>query len=462
MTRLRRAPAQRGRARPPVRRRHATGATRRSTYALEDRAAAAAAHAVRAVRRARRGRRRVRRRRRRRVARRPRPVGPLARVPPGARGGARWVADATDLGHDQEQLRRPGAHRHRVPRRGGQDLPVRRRPVRPLLRRRLRPGRRGLPADDRRELGRRGAARRAAAGVRHRPSTRRSTAWTSRTYLFKGGRYAVVRRRPRRSRWRSGGGRCATPSRRAPGIDAAYTDGAGAVPAARRPDRPLRRLHRERRRAGRRGLPAAPGAALHGPARGVRERHRGRVRRAGGRPGVHLFKDGRTVSPAPGDRIVRRVDKRWGQLGPVLPSGHRRRRVRRPRRQDLPVQRRPVPALHRRGLLARRRGLPAADRRGLGRDDARGRRVRARRHGPTCSAPPGGCSAIPSPRSSSGPPTSAGSTRATSRPSCGNGCSTHGLRRRDGRAGSRARGPEWTVPLDGGVRVVVRARGRRG
>ena len=36
---------------------------------------------------------------------------------------------------------------------------------------------------------------------------------------------------------------------------------------------------------------------------------------------MHLFKDGRTVSPAPGDRIVRRVDKRWGQLGTVLPSG---------------------------------------------------------------------------------------------------------------------------------------------
>ena len=36
---------------------------------------------------------------------------------------------------------------------------------------------------------------------------------------------------------------------------------------------------------------------------------------------VHLFKDGRTVSPAAGDRIVRRVDKRWGQLGPVLPTG---------------------------------------------------------------------------------------------------------------------------------------------
>ena len=36
---------------------------------------------------------------------------------------------------------------------------------------------------------------------------------------------------------------------------------------------------------------------------------------------MHLFKDGRTVSTTPGDRIVRRVDKRWGQLGPVLPSG---------------------------------------------------------------------------------------------------------------------------------------------
>ena len=47
---------------------------------------------------------------------------------------------------------------------------------------------------------------------------------------------------------------------------------------------------------------------------------RGGLRRAR-RAGVHLFKDGRTVSPAPGDRIVRRVDQRWGQLGPVLPSG---------------------------------------------------------------------------------------------------------------------------------------------
>jgi hypothetical protein len=37
--------------------------------------------------------------------------------------------------------------------------------------------------------------------------------------------------------------------------------------------------------------------------------------------GVHLFKDGRTVSPPPGDRIVRRVDRRWAQLGLVLPSG---------------------------------------------------------------------------------------------------------------------------------------------
>jgi hypothetical protein len=41
----------------------------------------------------------------------------------------------------------------------------------------------------------------------------------------------------------------------------------------------------------------------------------------GAGPGVTLFKDGRTVSPAPGDRIVRRVDRRWGQLDPVLPTG---------------------------------------------------------------------------------------------------------------------------------------------
>ena len=35
--------------------------------------------------------------------------------------------------------------------------------------------------------------------------------------------------------------------------------------------------------------------------------------------GVQLFKDGRTVTP--GDRVVRRVDRRWAQLGPVLPTG---------------------------------------------------------------------------------------------------------------------------------------------
>jgi hypothetical protein len=42
---------------------------------------------------------------------------------------------------------------------------------------------------------------------------------------------------------------------------------------------------------------------------------------AGAGPGVTLFKNGRTISPPPGDRIVRRVDKRWGLLGAVLPSG---------------------------------------------------------------------------------------------------------------------------------------------
>ena len=83
--------------------------------------------------------------------------------------------------------------------------------------------------------------------------------------------------------WRRSGAGSATRSTGAARVDAAYADGAATCLIAGRPDHPLRRLHRERRRPGRRGLPAAPGAALHGPARGVRERARGGLRRR--RPG---------------------------------------------------------------------------------------------------------------------------------------------------------------------------------
>ena len=386
------------------------------------------------------------------MGRRPRPVGPLARVPQGAR-------DA-----------RGGCRRHGPGARSGTTSPTRSASTPRSATRRARPTcsratstsatpATTTPRSTRATRGRspgtgspRGCTARCRRGST--PSVDASFhGLDGVTYLFKGGRYAVsgeTAAQPVAERWGQVRNAFAAAGRDRRRL---HRRGRPLRPAGR-PDHPLRRLHRERRRAGGRGLPAAPGAALHGPARRVRERPRGRVRRAGRRPGVHLFKDGRTVSPAPGDKIVRRVDKRWGQLGPVLPTGYGRRRVRRPRRQDLPVQRRPVPALHRRGLLAGGRGLPAADRRGLGRDRRAWTPRSCSTARPTCSAPRASCSAFPSRRSSSGPPTCAGSTRATSRPSCGNGCSSTVCASADARV--EGTGTEWTVPLDGGARVVVR------
>ena len=169
---------------------------------------------------------------------------------------------------------------------------------------------------------------------------------------------------------------------------------------------------------------------------------------------VHLFKDGRTVSPAPGDKIVRRVDKRWGQLGPVLPTGS--------------VDAAFVGVDGRTYLFSGDRylrytgadysrvdaGYPRRIAARLGRDRAAWTPRSCSTARPTCSARRASCSASRSRRSSSGPPTRACSTRATSRPSCGNGCSSTACASAD--AGWRAPAPSGRVPLDGGARVVVR------
>ncbi len=139
------------------------------------------------------------------------------------------------------------------------------------------------------------------------------------TYLFKGGRYAVSGETAAQAvaeRW----GQVRNAFAAAAGIDAAYTDGAGLYVllgdqiiryadciengGVRVDEGYPRRLEQHFT-----DLPAEFESGLEA---------------AFAEPGssrVHLFKDGRTVSPAAGDKIVRRVDKRWGQLGPVLPTG---------------------------------------------------------------------------------------------------------------------------------------------
>jgi Tc toxin complex TcA C-terminal TcB-binding domain/Neuraminidase-like domain/Hemopexin len=139
-----------------------------------------------------------------------------------------------------------------------------------------------------------------------------------RTYLFAGGRYAVsgdTTTQPVGNRW----GRVRNAFLDATRIDAAYTEGSalyllvgdqvvryvdcienGGVRVDDGYPRRLEQHFEDLQAEFETGIEAAfaePGA------------------------GVHLFKDGRTVSPAPGDRIVRRVDRRWAQLGQVLPSG---------------------------------------------------------------------------------------------------------------------------------------------
>ena len=266
-----------------------------------------------------------------------------------------------------------------------------------------------------------------------------------RTYLFKGGRYAA-----------SGGARGADPSR---------SGGAGSAtpspaPAGSTPPTPTARRLLLRGATRSSATSTASRTAACGWTRATRgawsstSRTCPRSSRAGSRrpspspvAGVHLFKDGRTVSPAPGDRIVRRVDRRWGQLGPVLPSGT--------------VDAAFVGLDGKTYLFSGDRylrysgadyshvdaGYPRLDRRGLGRDGDRGRRVRARRHGPTCSAPPGCCSASRSPRSSSGPRYEHDLDAGDVPPELRERLLAHGLQlAADGRV--EGTGPEWTVPIE--------------
>ena len=138
-----------------------------------------------------------------------------------------------------------------------------------------------------------------------------------RAYLFAGGQYAAsgdAATRPGRERWGRVRNAFTTPAASTPPTPT----GLGAVPAGGRPDRPLRRLPSRTLASRSTRATRAGWRSTSRTCPRVRERHRGRLRRA--RRGCSCSRTaGR--SPDPGDRIVRRVDKRWGQLGPMLPSG---------------------------------------------------------------------------------------------------------------------------------------------
>ena len=338
-----------------------------STYALEDRVAVPLRTLSGAVRRARPGRRRVRRRRGRRVARRPRPVGPLARVPQGARaprGGCRRRGPGARSG-TTSRTRRASTPPSATPRARPTCSPATSTSATPAT---TTPRSTRATRGRSRELGRpRGCTARCRRGSR--PSVDASFHGLDEPDVPVQGRPV---RRVRRDRGaagrRSGGGGCATPSPAPAAIDAAYTDGRRPVRAARATrssatptasrtaacgwTRATRGAWSSTSRTCPRSSRAAIEAAFAEPGSSRRAPVQGRPH---GQPGTR-----RPDRPAGGQAV-----------GPARPgAAHRdgRRRVRRPRRQDLPVQRRPVPPLHRRGLLARRRGLPAADRRRLGRD----------------------------------------------------------------------------------------------
>ena len=144
-----------------------------------------------------------------------------------------------------------------------------------------------------------------------------------RTYLFKDGRYAVSgdpATQPVAQRW----GQVRNAFAGAERVDAAYTEGAGLyllvggqiVRYADCLENGDVRVDEGYPRRLEQHFPDLPAEFESG------------IEAAFAEPGpdgqgsrVHLFKDGREVAPAPGDRILRRVDKRWGQLGPVLAEG---------------------------------------------------------------------------------------------------------------------------------------------
>ncbi len=138
-----------------------------------------------------------------------------------------------------------------------------------------------------------------------------------RTYVFKDGRYAAsgdATAHPVAQRW----GRLRNTFDGAPQIDAAYTEG-GALYLLRG-DQVARYVD---------SIENAGVRVEEGYPRRLEEHFRDlpaefesgiQAAFAGDGTGVTLFKDGRVINLTPGDRIVRRVDKRWGQLGPVLPT----------------------------------------------------------------------------------------------------------------------------------------------
>ena len=182
---------------------------------------------------------------------------------------------------------------------------------------RLRAGRRGLPPEDRGELGRRRAARARCRRDSRRRSTRPSRAWTAGPTCSRAGstpRPATRRTRPVGERW----GRVRNAFLDAGRIDAAYAEdsalylllgdqvvryvdcieNAGVQVDEGYP----RRLEQH--------FPDLPAEFETRDRGGLRRARRGRAA-VQGRPDGH----------PPGDRIVRRVDRRWAQLGPVLPTG---------------------------------------------------------------------------------------------------------------------------------------------
>ena len=254
-----------------------------------------------------------------------------------------------------------------------------------------------------------------------RPSTRPSRAWTAGPTCSPGRSVRRVRRHRRTAgRGQVGPG----PQRASPAPPGSTPPTPRALPLyllRGRPGRPLQRLHRERRRPGGRGLSAAPGAALRGRAGGVRERGRGRLRRRRPRSApVQGRADGQPAARRPHRR--RRRTERWGQLGRSCRAG--------------PSTPRSSASTAKTYLFSGDRymrysgadysyvdaGFPrllAGDWGGL---RACRRRVRAGRRRPTCSAPPGCCSAT-GPGGDRLGATRPTSTPAAARRSCGNGCS---------------------------------------
>ena len=170
------------------------------------------------------------------------------RPSPGPRAAPAGRPAGPDLGQDPEQLRRPAPDRRRFRRRRRPDLPVQRRPVRPLLHARLQRRRRGVPARRRRMVGARGTGRAPAARL---PDLHR------RLLPGPGQPDPPVLRRPVADQW---GRRDSAADRRVWGtvrnnlepatrVDAAATDGPVVRFFAGDQQMRVLRLHRERRRA---------------------------------------------------------------------------------------------------------------------------------------------------------------------------------------------------------------------